>query len=728
MRVLLLFRGAPGVGKTTYIRENGLSNYCLSSDDIRMMYQSPMLQVDGTEQIAMQNEKAVWNTLFELLEARMERGEFVVIDATNSKTQEMNRYKDLANTYRYRIYCIDMTDVPIEECKRRNLLRPEYKRVPEASIDKMYARFKVQKIPAGIKTIKPNELDTIWFKQIDLSQYKKIHHIGDIHGCYTVLKEYLKDGFKDDEFYIFCGDYIDRGLENVEVVKFLSEIIDKKNVFLLEGNHERWLWYWSHGGTGKSKEFETKTRKQLEAANVDPKIARMIYRKLGQCAYYKYGDKTVFVSHAGISCIPENLTKVATDQMIHGVGHYGDYIEVAKSFERLIPENVYQIFGHRNTEGLPVKMFDRTFNLEGRVEFGGQLRIVTLDEDGFEAFEIQNTVFKEEEKRVPIEYTAEEKSVMEIVDEMRKNKFINEKKYGNISSFNFTRDAFYKKEWNKMTTKARGLFIDTTNGKVVARSYQKFFAIGERPETEFDFLKYKLAFPVTAYVKENGFLGMVSWDHEKDDWLICSKSTPEGPFAELMRKSFIERLTDPESLKKYLKSEDVTLVFECVDMENDPHIIKYDHSELFLLDIIKNDLNYKKKQYSEVVEIANKHGFVPKTKAFEFNDWDGFRNWYNEIQAEDYLYNGKEIEGFVIEDNNGWMMKIKLYYYSFWKHMRSVADEVFRSGNFRRTGSLTTPEANYFFGFCKKLYEQEEHPTRIIELREMFLKEQNDGR
>ena len=72
MRVLLLMRGAPGVGKSTYIEENGLKPYALSADEIRMMYQSPVLQVNGTEQIAFMNDRAVWNTLFELLEARMD--------------------------------------------------------------------------------------------------------------------------------------------------------------------------------------------------------------------------------------------------------------------------------------------------------------------------------------------------------------------------------------------------------------------------------------------------------------------------------------------------------------------------------------------------------------------------------------------------------------------------------------------------------------------------------
>lgn len=77
-------------------------------------------------------------------------------------------------------------------------------------------------------------------KPLDLSEYRTIHHIGDIHGCNTVLQKYLSENgdIRDDEFYIFCGDYIDRGIENVEVLKYLISIMNRNNVLLLEGNHE----------------------------------------------------------------------------------------------------------------------------------------------------------------------------------------------------------------------------------------------------------------------------------------------------------------------------------------------------------------------------------------------------------------------------------------------------------------------------------------------------------
>lgn len=725
MRVLLLLRGSAGVGKSTYIKEHDLEQYALSADNIRLMCQSPVLQTDGSMAISQTNEKLVWNLLFQMLEARMQRGEFVVIDATNSKTQEINRYKDMAKTYRYRIFCVDMTGVPMEECKRRNKLRPLYKQVPDEVIEKMYARFEVQTIPAGVTVIQPDELDKIWYKPSDYSHYKKIHHIGDIHGCYTVLQEYLKDGFKDDELYIFCGDYIDRGIENVAVVNFLFENMNRPNVILLEGNHERWLWYWAHGGTSKSAEFEKVTRKQLEAGGLDSKTARMLYRKFGQCVYYTYNEKTVLVTHAGLSVIPDNLTKIASDQMIRGVGRYSDYLDVTKTFDEMMPENTYQVFGHRNTEDSPITVSKRCFDLEGCVEFGGNLRAVVLDADGFHPVMIRNTVFKEqtaEEDVVPTAYTETEQSVMEVVDKMRQNKYIYEKKYGDISSFNFTREAFYDKKWNEQTIKARGLFINTTKGIVVARSYPKFFNVNERAETKFNMLQHKLRFPVTAYVKENGFLGMVSYNPDTDDFFITSKSSPDSEFSAWLKAMFYENVKDATDLKEYLKQKNVTMVFECVDMENDPHIIKYDKSHLFLLDIVKNQLEYEKLPYSQLTQIGKKFGFEVKTLAYQFNDWQSFRNWYNEITDEGYLYDGRHIEGFVVEDSVGYMVKFKGYYYHLWKHMRSVAQDIFRSGQYRRMGSLLTPLENKFYGFCKEIRDRE-HPNHIIPLRDMFMQQ-----
>lgn len=256
----------------------------------------------------------------------------------------------------------------------------------------------------------------------------------------TALDTYfeMNGGFKDDEFYIFCGDYTDRGIENADVLKFLLSTCDKPNVLLLEGNHERWLWDWAHDKVSNSKEFEFHTKAEIEDAEIDKKSIRKLYRRMGQCAYYEFRGKTVLATHAGLSFIPDNLTTVATSQMIKGVGRYNDAEQVASTFAEKMGDGFYQVHGHRNTKGLPVKVNDHVFNLEGRVEFGGNLRAAILDNDGsFVPVEVQNTVFREPEKLEP-----NADSVGEWIFELRRNKHIKEKKYGNISSFNFTKTAF----------------------------------------------------------------------------------------------------------------------------------------------------------------------------------------------------------------------------------------------------------------------------------------------
>ena len=192
MRTLIITRGAPGVGKSSWIEQNGLLPYTLSPDTLRVMCSSRELQADGRFAVARNNntEKQTWKILFDLLEYRLSRGELTVIDATASKTKDIQQYKELAEQYRYRTYVVDFTDVPLETCLKQNKQRHPDKWVPEDSIRNIYARFVNQPVPSRVEVIKPDELDKILEKPIDLSNYKKVVFIGDIHGCYDTLMQY----------------------------------------------------------------------------------------------------------------------------------------------------------------------------------------------------------------------------------------------------------------------------------------------------------------------------------------------------------------------------------------------------------------------------------------------------------------------------------------------------------------------------------------------------------
>ncbi len=72
-----------------------------------------------------------------------------------------------------------------------------------------------------------------------MEKYKKLFVVSDIHGHCALLKDALeKAGFDKDNaehLLICCGDYFDRGSENVQVLKFFERL---KHKVLLKGNHE----------------------------------------------------------------------------------------------------------------------------------------------------------------------------------------------------------------------------------------------------------------------------------------------------------------------------------------------------------------------------------------------------------------------------------------------------------------------------------------------------------
>lgn len=732
MRVLVLMRGTPSSGKSTWIKENGLENYALSADEIRMLYRSPIIDCNGKKNIDQKTNKDAWKTLYEILEKRMQSGEFTIIDACNSKTSEMNMYKSFAEKYRYRIYCVDFTDISIETAKEWNRNRPEFKQVPESAIDLYYSRFATQKIPSGIKVIKRDEFEKeVFFKEVDLSDYKNIYVIGDIHGCNTALQELLDGGIKEDSYYIFLGDYIDRGIENRDVVKFLLKIKDNNNVCLLEGNHEKWLWKYANDEAIQSKEFILHTKKQLES--IDKKDIRQLYRKLRQCILFAYNGQKYLCSHAGISAIKQNLIFTPTCDFIDGVGKYEDVYICQDTFVRENPD-IIQIHGHRNPHNLEVKQNDTNYNLEGRVEFGGDLRALIINSNGITIKEIHNDVFSQIEETAEEQNGAEKKIVdlANLLTQLQNNKkSIIEKKFDNISSFNFTRNVFYDKKWNEMTIKARGLFINTDNYTIANRAYEKFFNIGEVKETELEHLSTHLQFPIDCYVKYNGFLGMLGYDEKNDKLLFCSKSNVGGQFSQYFEDIFMAKYSNvAEKILEYIKVNNVSMVFEVIDNENDPHIIKYKEKEIVLLDIVKRQIDFERLEYERLCDFARQYGFKHKEKAYTLNSWSEFLVWYNEVLDKDYSYNGEIIEGFVIEDMKGFMTKIKLDYYKYWKFMRSVADSVMRiskngnrQGYYARTSALTTAEMNEFYGFLRELSQTNyDGKTDIITLRDLYMK------
>ena len=74
------------------------------------------------------------------------------------------------------------------------------------------------------------------------SPYKRILAVGDVHGCFDKLMS-LWDKLSVDDYtlVIFLGDYVDRGDQVAETLKWILEQSKKENFIFLRGNHEQMM-------------------------------------------------------------------------------------------------------------------------------------------------------------------------------------------------------------------------------------------------------------------------------------------------------------------------------------------------------------------------------------------------------------------------------------------------------------------------------------------------------
>ncbi len=705
MRKLVILRGVMGSGKSTFIKSHNLEPYTLSSDNLRLLFSTFELGVDYKEHIPQFNNQKVWNLLFYLLEERMKKGEFTIIDAMHANFNEYSAiYKKLAEKYRYRVYIVDFSDVPKEELYKRNEIREEYRKVSTSTIDRVYKIIQKEVVPAGFKVIKPDEF-TCYFKMTprSLDEYSSIHIIGDIHGSYTALKTYFEDNpMNDKDYYIFCGDYFDRGVENYQTFKFLKELMLKQNTLFLIGNHEDKLYKYACDDEFKMDYGLCKTILEFIQNNVNKKEIRGFIKNLAQVAYIEFRGKTYLVTHGGIPYMPKkSLDFYSTNSLIYGIDKYDTDIDLCfNEYMMQEDEKIYQIHGHRNFYKYDMNAFEYSFNLDGDIEHGGSLRILTLNDKGYETLEIKNTVYNKS--------LDSDTAIFDLVQNLRSNKYVYEKDLGNnISSFNFTKEAFYHKKWDTFTTKARGLFIDVQNQKIVARSYNKFFSLEERDVEH-------LSYPVNFYLKYNGFLGIISVYN--GELFVASKSTNTGVYVDYFKEIFYQQFSKAQiaALKEKLSSENLSAVFEVIDPVNDAHIIKYSKKQIVLLDLIKNTNEFVKLSYDELQAFALANNIMVKEIAYTVNDAKEFNEVYNKLTLDDYKYNNEFVEGFVIEDSANHMFKVKTAYYNKWKHLRNKMEYAITNNKYK-TKSNDELEIS-FLNYLQEKYQGKEVDVNAINI------------
>ena len=677
MRDLILMRGAPGSGKSTWVREHHLEPYTISSDAVRLLYSQPVYdEMEGIPHIAQRNDQMVWDTITEVIKLRMQSGQFLVLDAQNIRPQ---RWLGFAERYRYRVWHKTI-DATLEECLQRNKQRERYQWVPENVIRAADWRASNNNLPASVKPVFDDLVaGDIQPKNVD--EYKAVYICGDIHGCMHPLKLFFDSvgGPSPEHLYIFVGDYLDRGIQNMEVLDFFCSHAYDTNFMFLEGNHI-WEKLWANDWLEdiKYREFLLNTVPQIES--IDKKRVREWTRRWAQLAYIEYHGVRYFITHAGLGFMPEHPRFIPSKLFIKGESYDND---VDRAWcEKCYGHNLVQVHGHRNTYCYDIDDNPDSINLNSAVEFGEDWRVLGLVGDDRHYLLFENTVHRagmNMHRKAAILEDASKATPQERVElwtyELRHCGGIQEKQLPrNISSFNFTRDVFYSMAWDDISTVARGLFIDTLNWRIVARSYQKFFNYQERDINSTEWLKENLSFPVSAYRKYNGFLAMVSWDRTNNRMFYASKSTTESTHAEIARKMIEGWLIAKgtlENFQKWLQENDVTVLFE-VCTQDDPHII-YEGEVPVLLDVVDNTINFHKMSRKDLLDVAFNFEFSVKVLDATYYNWDDLVPALKDKWCINCLM---PIEGWVLEDANGYNFKLKTDYYQSWKRLRRLMELV----------------------------------------------------
>jgi hypothetical protein len=203
--------------------------------------------------------------------------------------------------------------------------------------------------------------------------------------------------------------------------------------------------------------------------------------------------------------------------------------------------------------------------------------------------------------------------------------------YPYLSIFKYADSCSYDGGWNAINRLCRGLILDTRDGSIVARSFPKFFNVGETPESEMANLPNE---DFDIFMKMDGSMGSLYF-HD-GQWRVATPGSMDSPQA----REATKMLT---SYKLDSIPHDVTPVVEIIYPENRIVVDYGDKRLLILLTVFRRDGTEYSRQ--EVLALGHECG-LPVVLMHPTQDINTLSFPENE-------------EGYVIRFSSGFRVKVK---------------------------------------------------------------------
>ena len=162
--IVVMLRGVPGTGKSTWLKEKQVDDYAISLDKLRLLLFNPVMVPQGYYDINQKVSEKAWRLSYKLLKSRMKHGGVTFFDATFMSKYLINYVKDLARQYRYETLIINFNSVGLDEAKRRNAGRwGTIRYVPDYVLDDMWSEGTSMSIE-GVNMVDYKDVEIIPFK------------------------------------------------------------------------------------------------------------------------------------------------------------------------------------------------------------------------------------------------------------------------------------------------------------------------------------------------------------------------------------------------------------------------------------------------------------------------------------------------------------------------------------------------------------------------------------
>lgn len=729
---LYVLSGVAGVGKSTFLKNLNIPDYCIiSTDSLRESILGSNTSFDEYgkyESIPQNANNLVFETLNKILEFRMKQGLTTFIDATNLKDVDRANYVRIAKKYNIESEILIFGEnKSIEEIKLQNTKRE--KRVPEYVIDRMYEELeKTSNFPYRLID---NNLEYKFISKNNIPNDIELFVIGDIHGMYDELEKLLKQkgfyiedncifGKTDKQKVLFVGDIVDRGYDSIKILELVKNSIKYQNHYMVLGNHENKLLTCFEQFTNNEKTTlflasEAVTRTFHEFLELSKEKQLEYYNFLKSLPFY-YTYKDNLIVHANIE--NGNILQLNREDSLYGIEGKNTDLNYKKLYDEGI--NKFKLIrGHVPS----LDKNDVVICLEEEAVSKGNLCMYDVNSNEIIKQKSEFDYNKELEvyKGKNLLYKFEELKSYLLPKYDKENKIIGSKETSLISYkhndtetlriYKYDKKVFFNNLWHldPLLTRARGLVLDS-NGQIIQNPFTKVFNFNENG-SGLDIPNDK---EVIAATKENGFLGCITkWNNEL---LITTTGSFDSDFTNYIKDFIMNKNFEHYdhklygNLMKFLNNNDMTLMFEVIH-PNDPHIIKYEKEEMGLRLIGARGKNINDKELPE--EKLDEIGKLINVKRPEW-----FKIEYGELKN---LVKSSQLEGYMVRDidTQETLLKFKTPYYLTTKFI----------------GRMSTANINFMYSNPNKFKENvDEEYYQLVDLitskieKDKFLSYENNSK